>query len=181
MTMNATFQGIFDALGRLSSCPGENHRELLESCRRDLWDACPEAATSLTLFQNATQGWSQDATEEAYLRAFDLAPLAVPYVSVHLFGEENYRRGEFMARLYEAYGKTGFDCGTELPDHFAVLLRYADRLKGEERRELLELCLREPLVKMTATLRKNGHPYHFLLQALRDAVDSDLRTEVCHA
>jgi len=115
------------------------------------------------------------------LRAFDITPLAVPYLSIHLFGEENYRRGEFMARLLEAYGKAGLDCGGELPDHLSILLQFAAKLEGEERRELLEFCLTEPLQKMEAPLKRAGHPYEFLLQAIRDVVETDLKREVCHA
>ena len=86
-----------------------------------------------------------------------------------------------MAKLLEAYGKTGLDCGGELPDHLTILLRFAGKLEGEERRELLEFCLREPLRTMMTASKKAAHPYALLLQAVRDLVETDLKTEVCHA
>jgi len=178
MNTTLTFKDLYTELGRLADCPKEGIQQLLENCRGDLEGFCPEASSSLALLQKATAAWNQDEWEEAYLRAFDITPLAIPYASVHLFGEENYRRGEFMARLLEAYERTGFDCGTELPDHFAVLLRFAGKLEGEERMELLSLCLREPLIVMRAALQKNGHPYRYLLQAFLDVVDRELKTEV---
>lgn len=172
---------FYAGLGRLAECPGESYLETLDSCRRGLMDLCPEGSASLAQFQKATEGWSKDEREEAYLRVFDITPLAVPYVSVHLFGEENYRRGEFMARLHQAFGEKGFECGAELPDHFALLTAFAGRLEGEEREELLSLCLREPLLKMRAALDKAGNPHRHLLQAILDVLETDIQKEACHA
>jgi nitrate reductase delta subunit len=145
------------------------------------WEAlrgpCPEAAASLAQFRTALGDPNAPFAEESYLRAFDIAPLCVPYVSVHLFGEENYRRGEFMARLHEAYAKEGFEPGTELPDHLSVLLRFAPKLTNEERRELLGLCLRGPLEAMRGALEKAKSPYRLLLQALWETIETDLARE----
>ena len=181
MNSIGSLKGLYDGLGQLAECPREDYRDTLESCRRGLMELCPEGSASLAQFQKATEGWSKDEREEAYLRVFDISPVAVPYVSVHLFGEENYRRGEFMARLHQAFGEKGFECGGELPDHFALLTRFAGRLEGEEREELLSLCLKEPLVKMRVALEKAGNPYRHLLQALLDVLETDLKKEACHA
>ncbi len=176
-----TLADFYNHLGQLAECPQESHAALLENCRKGLMELCPEGSTSLILFQKAMESLSRDQREEAYLRAFDITPLAIPYVSIHLFGEESYKRGEFMAKFLEAHEQHGFDCGSELPDHIAVMLRFASRLNLEERREMLDLCLKEPVRKMTFALKKADHPYQFLLQAFLDVIETDLKTEVCHA
>jgi nitrate reductase assembly molybdenum cofactor insertion protein NarJ len=181
MIPSLSINDFYDALGQLAECPREENAGLLEHCRKGLIELCPEGSTSLVLFQKALSGLSWDQKEEAYLRAFDITPLAVPYVSIHLFGEESYKRGEFMAKFLESHQLHGFDCGTELPDHVAVMLRFAGKLQAEERREMLELCLKEPVRKMTFSLKKSDHPYQFLLQAFLDVIETDLKTEVCHA
>ena len=172
---------VYPLFGALLECPRGDHGPRIEEAWEVLKDACPEAAATLRQFQTALGDPDAPAAEEAYLRAFDLFPLCVPYVSVHLFGEENYRRGEFMARLREAYAKVGFDPGPELPDHLSVLLRFALRLTPEERRELLELCLKAPLEAMRRALEKAQSPYRLLLQALGEIIEKDLTQEACHA
>ena len=105
--------------------------------------------------------------EELYTAAFDVTPACVPYVSIHLFGEENFKRAEFMAALQARYAEVGFDPAGELPDHIAVLARFAAQAGEEERRELAEFCLLHPLERMIGSLRE-GHPYRTVLSDLRD-------------
>ena len=64
-----------------------------------------------------------------------------------------------------------FGTAGELPDHIAVLLRYASMLGEAERRELLEFCLLGPLAKMTLMLAET-HPYRCLLQAVGDVLQA---------
>lgn len=149
----------------------------VERLFKALQGPCPEAAASLAQFRSALAGSHLGEIEEAYTRAFDVAPQCVPYVSVHLFGEENYKRGELMSALLSAFARVEFDHGVELPDHVSVLLCFTAHIQGEERRELLNLCLREPLTRMTAALKRGQNPYGHLLQAARDLVDQELKDE----
>jgi nitrate reductase assembly molybdenum cofactor insertion protein NarJ len=167
--LNHLYESLGELLGNLLK-----DRASVERLREGMAILGPEAETSMRQFEGAIQDMSAGEVEEAYTRAFDVAPQCVPYVSVHLFGEENYKRGELMALLLQAFEREGFDHGFELSDHVAVLLRFVPRLSGEERRELLELCLKEPLVRMTAALKKGGNPYGHLLQAARDLVGTEL-------
>jgi nitrate reductase delta subunit len=168
---------VYAVFGTLLECPAGDYGQQMDRAWEALQGSCPEAAASLAQFRSALGDPTAPFAEESYLRAFDIAPLCVPYVSVHLFGEENYRRGEFMARLKEAYEKEGFDPGLELTDHLSVLLRFAPVLSWEERRELLGLCLKGPLEAMKGTLEKAKSPYRLLLQALWETIETDLTQE----
>ena len=112
-----------------------------------------------------------EGREELYTATFDVTPSCVPYVSIHLFGEENFKRGAFMAALHARYAETGFDPAGELPDHLAVLLRFAAGAGETERRELLQFCLLSPLARMIESLRP-GHPYRTVLQDIEGALRS---------
>jgi len=150
-------------LGRLLSYPGADFEQVLAQALATV-DSLP-----LLAFHSAIHALTQDEREELYTATLDVTPRCVPYVSIHLFGEENFKRGEFMAALHSQYERQDFDTGGELPDHLAILLRYASVLAEPERRELVEFCLLGPLRKMVESLA-GGHPYGFLLQAVDEVL-----------
>ena len=129
--------------------------------------ACSGEVPGLDL--SALAALTPDQREELYTATFDVNPRCLPYLSIHLFGEENFKRGEFMAALHHQYETRGFDRGRELPDHIGTLLRYAATLEDPERRELAEFCILGPLGKLIAAL-DGDHPYRPLLVAADDAL-----------
>ncbi len=129
------------------------------------------ATNALHRFIAAISALSPDEREELYTATFDVTPACVLYVSIHLFGEENFKRGEFMAGIRGRYAEAGFDPLGELPDHLAVLLRFAAQTDAAERRELVEFCLLGPVTKMIAALSE-ANPYRALLEAVRDALQA---------
>jgi len=150
-------------LARLAGYPGLEFEPVVESAIDEV------GGDQLAAFRDHMIALSQDQREELYTATFDVTPKCVPYVSIHLFGEENFKRGEFMAALHSRYELSGFDTGGELPDHVAILLRYATALAEPERRELVEYCLLGPLGKMIESLA-GGHPYGFLLQTVNEVL-----------
>jgi nitrate reductase molybdenum cofactor assembly chaperone NarJ/NarW len=124
------------------------------------------ATTAWARFSAGMSALSADAREELYTATFDVTPACVAYVSIHLFGEENFKRGEFMAGLRARYQEASFDCQGELPDHLSVLLRFAGSTGEAERRELVEFCLLGPINKMIAALATEN-PYRALLEVVR--------------
>lgn len=151
-------------LGRLLCYPGADFDEVLAEALAGV------ESLALVAFRGAICALSQDEREELYTATFDVTPRCVPYVSIHLFGEENFKRGEFMAALHSQYALQGLDTGGELPDHLAVLLGYAATLGEPARRELVEFCLLGPLGKIIGSV-PDEHPYRFVLTA----VDATLR------
>lgn len=131
----------------------------------------PTVAEPLARFAAAMQAMAPARREELHAATFEVTPACVPYVSIHLFGEENYQRGAFMAALRERFHEVGFTGGNELPDHLAVLLRFAAQAGEPEGRELAEFCLLGPLDRMGSGLSES-HPYRELLAAIRAAVQA---------
>ena len=157
-------QEVLDSFSRALSYPDGPRPEIIEALEGVL--EAEEARQQVTAFQQAAARLPLEALEEQYTRAFDLAPQAVPYLSVYLFGAESPQRGQFMAGLSGAYAQAGFDPAGELPDHLAVVLRYARVAPHEEWRELREWCLTAPVRHMRRALEKAGNPYQHLLAAL---------------
>jgi len=161
-----------ETLARLLEYPGPNFEALIDAADRHL-DCLGDAAAKATFdrFASALLGLAPEEREELYAATFDITPVCVPYVSIHLFGEENFKRGEFMAALNARYTDTGFAVGMELPDHLAVLLRYAARAEAGEQRELAEYCLLKPMEKMIAAL-KLENPCRALVECAQSVLRS---------
>lgn len=117
------------------------------------------------VFQRMILRLSPGEREELFLSTLEVLPACVPYVSIHLFGEENFKRGEFMAALSGRYAQARFDSQGELPDHLAVLLRYLVLTSAEEGSELCAFCLLSPLNRMTQSLN-HENPYRYLLETI---------------
>ena len=133
---------------------------------------CRDAsAPVLSRFVQSISALTMDEREELYSATFDVTPSCVLYVSIHLFGEQNFKRGEFMATLQARYQQAGFDPRGELPDHLSALLRFAARTDEVERRDLVQFCLLAPVAKMIAALSESN-PYHALLEAVREALQA---------
>jgi nitrate reductase assembly molybdenum cofactor insertion protein NarJ len=159
------------ALGALFAFPRRRRfaADLARAEGRLLEAGAGEAAASLEAFERAAVRRSFDELEDLYTRTFDLSPSCPPFLSVHLFGQESFRRARLMTGLEETYGKAGFDRGSELPDHVAVVLQAALAFSGEEWQELVDRVLAPSLARMKGALdRKN--PYRHLLEAARLAL-----------
>jgi nitrate reductase delta subunit len=163
--------------------PIERTASAVESCRA----ACAGTAANehLETFAQEIAALPLAALEEAYVRAFLVAPTAALYVGVHLFGEESFKRAHFMARLVERFEELGYSPGNELPDHLGVLLRFAERLGGEERRDLERWCLAVPVTAMHASLDSARNPYRHVLAAVLGivapaGVADEVRSRIVH-
>lgn len=150
----------------LMEYPSEQTLVEIVVCQQECRKVSSEAAEALGLFLDWAAEISLEELEEVYTRTFYIAAVCTPYVSVHLFGEENFQRGELMARLIDAYIREGFDYGSELPDHLSVLLRFSALIEGEELDELIHYCIVEPVKAMKAQLARTNNPYLHVFRAL---------------
>ncbi len=129
------------------------------------------AAGRLARFAAYALGAGDAALEEAYTSAFDLAPLASPYVGDLLFGA-SAERSYLLAGLRELQREAGLEPGAELPDHVAEVLRLvAAPIPDDVRDDLLRDGLAPALKTMLAALRAAGHPWADVVAAAADAVD----------
>jgi nitrate reductase molybdenum cofactor assembly chaperone len=127
----------------------------------------PAVATAVAHFAGEVAELSLGRLQELYTNTFDLAPRCVPYLSVHLFGQESFKRAALMAGLAETYARAGRERGGELPDHLAVVLACASAFDDAEWADLVELALARPLAAMAGALEAAGNPYRHLLAAVR--------------
>lgn len=146
------------------------------ACRVALEPSHAEAAAELGAFLEWLINEPVERTEETYTRTFYLAPVCIPYVSVHIFGDESFQRGDLMAKLRDHFERLGFDPGPELPDHLAVLLRFAERLTDDERAELVAYCLGGPVARMDDQIAKTSNPYRHAVRAIRLVVAPPVTT-----
>jgi len=155
-----------EAIARLLQYPEPDFEQRLQDARKALRELDVGGEVSaFERFCTTISALSSDEREELYTATFDVTPACVAYVSIHLFGEENFKRGEFMAAVRARYEQSLFDCRGELPDHISVLLRFAAAAGEEERRELTQFCLLGPLAKMIAGLASEN-PYRSLLETV---------------
>lgn len=159
------------ALGSLLEYPGEDFQERYDAALRYAVELDLAAAVLLREFGDEMARVSVRRAQEMYSRSFDLAPVCVPYVSVHLFGAESFKRAELMTGLNAAYEQMGFDAGAELPDHVALLLRAAALFTTEEWEDLCFHVLQPALAKMHAALDSAESPWRLVIRAARQLIE----------
>lgn len=166
MAVIAAERTIFPRLGRLLEYPGPDYIERCSLAVREMHSGHPEAAAALERFLDGMNECSIEDLQEAYIRAFDVAPHSIPYVSVYLFGEDNFKRAELMAGLKARYDEHQIDLEGELPDHIGVILRNAHVFEEDEWRELVGWCFPGPLKEMIRSLTRANSSYQALLEAV---------------
>ena len=166
MTESSEYRAIYPDFAALLSYPEPGHQKLAEALVLRLREVSDETSEALKHFAEFLASSTVEEAREHYTRAFDLSPLAVPYLSVYLFGAENPQRGQFMAGFSGAYAEVGYDSGGELPDHLATVLGYAAVAPENTWEEVEQLCLPSPLKLMRQSLREGENPYHHVLASL---------------
>ena len=157
---------MYQHLASLVSYPDAGLFRALDDCIRGLAPEVPEAATLLEHFREVARELGQDALEEAYIQVFEMQAEAALYIGHQLFGED-WRRGTFMACLKERYQECGFSCGSELPDHASVILRFLEvEQPGAEREELIGDCIAPALHKVLGAIEGKKTLYDNVLRAL---------------
>jgi nitrate reductase delta subunit len=131
----------------------------------------PAAADRLARFSAWASAAGGGALEEAYTAAFDLAPIASPYVGDQLFGAGR-ERSFLLSGLRELQREAGFAAGPELADHVSELLRLAAApIPADVRDDLLREGVAPALRKMLAALEEARHPWADVVAAAADAID----------
>lgn len=153
-------------LARLLEYPQADYETRVEAAGRRLQAFDLSLQAQFQHFAVPLRRMTAEQREELYAATFDIGPACVPYVSIHLFGEENFKRGEFMAALMRRYLESQFETDLELPDHLSNLLRYATQADATERRDLAQFCLLGPLDRMIASL-SHENPYRALLATIQ--------------
>jgi nitrate reductase delta subunit len=162
-------------LGRVAgvlSYPGADFLPRVAGCVEALAAGHPRAAARLARFATFALASSPGALEEAYTQAFDVAPVASPYVGDQLFGATR-ERSYLLSGLRELRREAGLAPGAELADHVAEVLRLvASPIPDDVREDLVREGLAPALAKMLAALEEARHPWADVVAAAVDVIDA---------
>jgi nitrate reductase assembly molybdenum cofactor insertion protein NarJ len=91
-----------------------------------------------------------DEVQEIHTRSFDVQPITTLEVGYVVFGDD-YKRGELLVNLGREMRAVGVDCGRELADHLANVLRLLARWEDRAlAAELVQVILHPALERMVA-------------------------------
>ena len=147
----------------------------LRACAAAL-PAYPAAAARLARLATRGDAEGTGALEESYVAAFELAPVASPFVGDQLFGAAPARH-LFLVKVKELQEQAGLDPSPELPDHLASVLRYlAVAPPSEARDDLLRDGALPAARRMLAALDGAGNPWGDALSAVVEVLEALERT-----
>ena len=172
-------ENLFDALAGILEYPSEDWILRFEKCKDLTLSEDRFASEYFSDFCLDINDISTLKLQELYTRTFDLNPVCALEIGYHLFGED-YKRGEFLARLRET--QNPYDLGQEhqLPDYLPVILRLLVQTVDDElKAELIGVCLIPALDRMnTAFEKKQQNPFRkiirFLTETLKDIARNSL-------
>jgi nitrate reductase assembly molybdenum cofactor insertion protein NarJ len=163
-----------DTLWRLSDLlayPAPGLAVTAAECAVELAAGRPAAAERLARFAAWARAAGATAFEEAYTSAFDLAPVASPYVGDQLFGAGR-ERSLLLSGLRELRREAGLAEGVELADHVSEVLRLAAApIPPDVRDDLLADALAPALRKMLAALEEARHPWADAVAAAVETIE----------
>ena len=122
---------VLELFSELVAYPHPELAKSLYDLRKLVARESPEAANLLGGFAAFAERVSFRTLEDVYSATFDLNAECHPYIGYHIFGED-YRRSVLLVELKAKYRQYGYDCGKELPDHLAVMLRFMSICTDEE-------------------------------------------------
>jgi len=169
---------VYHHIAQVLMYPTSEFQQQLQALQVFIQNNVSDAAPSIDAFQASCAEYSTAQLQELYTRTFDLMALCSPYIGIHLFGEDNYKRGALMAKLNEEYQRRGFLHEAELPDHITVLLRFLTKANEEEKKEIIEFLFSKPLKVMTTILEKEHNPYVHVFRALDNIVQQESTKEL---
>lgn len=157
-------------LADLLSYPAAGLAERAEACAAALAPERAAAAARLSRFASFARGADPAALEEAYTAAFDLAPVASPYIGDQLFGASR-ERSYLLSGLRELQRQAGVEPGPDLADHVSEVLRLsAAPIPADVRDDLVADGLAPALTKMLAGLEEARHPWADAVAAALEAI-----------
>ncbi len=162
----------------LLSYPNDRTKQVAADFNRQLQESDPAAAAPFAGFIDFLERQNLPQIEELFTATFDLQALSDPYVGFQLCGESQART-MFLMKLKELYAKQDFSCGTELPDHLSVMLRFIGSIDDPQgNTEIIVDALLPALEKILAGIEAQDHPYRQLLSALQIYLTNRVETEL---
>lgn len=174
----------YDSLARMLDYPGGKEGLLADSDTVSRVLEAKDIDPPLAPFARFVESSTLAGLQEEYVATFDFNPAVAPYLGHHLYGD-NQRKGAYLIRLKQEFGRHGFaSSGPELPDHLPLVLGFlaflARNAEDGVRRSFISECVLPGVERLSSafSVRKNS-PWKPVVEAakLLCAVDSAVQEE----
>ena len=100
----------------------ENYVSNVKNVQQYLNDILPDIGKMLQPFTDVIGSVSKHDLEDLYLRTFEVQSITTLDIGYVVFGDD-YKRGELLVNLNKEHQTYGIDCGDELADNLANVLK----------------------------------------------------------
>ncbi len=118
------------AISKLFDYPDDNYLENIDRASKALLANYPSASIELRELKNLLPT-DIYKLQELYTKSFEVQAVTSLEVGYVLYGDD-YTRGRILANLSAEHRAVDNDCGGELPDHLANLLRLIPKIESQE-------------------------------------------------
>lgn len=143
----------YRVISKLFDYPDDSYIQNVERASKALSTNYPSASMELDEFKKLLPT-DIDRLQELYTKSFEVQAITSLEVGYVLYGDD-YTRGEILANLTREHQTVGNDCGGELPDHLANLLRLVSKI---EDRELLDDLVKLMIAPAVENMMKEYSP-----------------------
>ena len=91
----------------------------------------PDVGTILQAFTDVISNVTKHELEDLYLRCFEVQSITTVDIGYVVFGDD-YKRGELLVNLNKEHQNYGIDCGVELADNLANVLKLINKIEDSE-------------------------------------------------
>lgn len=153
---------LLSKLACLFDYPTEKYFSQASECMELIREQQPDAVEVFEPFLDYVRGMSISGLEESFSYMFDLSPVCTLEIGWHLFGED-YRRGQYMAKMRRELVIAGIEETHELPDHLTHSLLLLDAMSPQDSEYFASACVIPGMEKMVEGFEKQESAYKNLV------------------
>lgn len=136
----------YEHVAALFDYPQEGYSGKAEDAQSLLDEHYPAAGKLLQLFMAFLRTSTLREQQELFIRSFDVQAVTTLDLGYVMFGDD-YKRGELLVNLNREHREVQNDCGVELSDNLANVLRLLPKIKDEVIAEELVVKIIAPALK----------------------------------
>jgi nitrate reductase assembly molybdenum cofactor insertion protein NarJ len=126
----------------------EDYKDNVQNIQLYLNEVLPDAGKVLQPFTDVISIVSKQELEDLYLRSFEVQSITTLDIGYVVFGDD-YKRGELLVNLNKEHQNYNVDCGVELADNLANVLKLLNLIKDSELlNDLVNMIVAPALNKM---------------------------------
>lgn len=126
----------------------DDYVDNVKNIQEYLNEVLPLVGEMLQPFTDVISTVSKHELEDLYLRTFEVQSITTLDIGYVIFGDD-YKRGELLVNLNKEHKTYGIDCGNELADNLANILKLINRIEDTELlNDLVNKIIATALTKM---------------------------------